>query len=246
MSVFATYFGANGWLLEFDGFRVLLDPWLKGTLSFPPGPWLIEGRLKKDLEIPSEIDLLLLTQGLADHTHLPTIKNLPNSTPVIASSSAARIVKDLGFQNIFPLKPSFCKKILDLSVQATAGAKVPSIENGYLINYLDFSLYIEPHGFLDESIKPRKLNAVITPIVDLGIPILGNFIKGQNVLPKLINLFDPEIILASTTGGDITYKGILGSLIKPNGTLFESFKEMATKNLLIEPILFHRYQLTKE
>ena len=36
MSLAATYLGANGWLLEFDQLRILVDPWLCGSLSFPP------------------------------------------------------------------------------------------------------------------------------------------------------------------------------------------------------------------
>ena len=28
----ATYYGANGWLLEFGCLRVLVDPWLTGAL----------------------------------------------------------------------------------------------------------------------------------------------------------------------------------------------------------------------
>ena len=67
MTLAATYLGANGWLLEFDALRVLVDPWLTGSLSFPPGDWLLKGELPHDRPIPESLDLLLLTQGLADH-----------------------------------------------------------------------------------------------------------------------------------------------------------------------------------
>ena len=36
MTLAATYYGANGWLLDFDGYRVLVDPWLRAALSSPP------------------------------------------------------------------------------------------------------------------------------------------------------------------------------------------------------------------
>ena len=45
MTLAATYYGANGWLLEFDDLCVLVDPWLRGSLSFPPGEWLLKGCL---------------------------------------------------------------------------------------------------------------------------------------------------------------------------------------------------------
>ena len=66
MSVKATYFGSSGWLIEFANFRVLIDPWLRGKLAFPPGPWLIEGKLKRDIEKPVDIDLILLDNILKD------------------------------------------------------------------------------------------------------------------------------------------------------------------------------------
>ncbi len=83
MSFSATYFGSSSWLIEFDKLRVLIDPWFTGTLEFPPGPWLIKGELSHEIKAPENLDLLLLTQGLADHAHQPTLKRLPNSLQVI-------------------------------------------------------------------------------------------------------------------------------------------------------------------
>ena len=60
----ATYYGANGWLLSFDGLRVLVDPWLTGPLQFPPGPWFFQGHLPHPWAVPARLDLLLLSQGL--------------------------------------------------------------------------------------------------------------------------------------------------------------------------------------
>ena len=64
MTLAATYYGANGWLLEFDDFRVLVDPWLRGSLSFPPGEWLLKGELPCERNVPEKLNLLLLTRGL--------------------------------------------------------------------------------------------------------------------------------------------------------------------------------------
>ncbi|MEB3246887.1 MAG: MBL fold metallo-hydrolase, partial [Synechococcus sp.] len=89
MTLAATYFGANGWLLEFDQLKVLVDPWLRGTLSFPPGAWLLKGELPEDRTVPDNLDLLLLTQGLADHAHPATLDLLPRDLPVIGSVAAA-------------------------------------------------------------------------------------------------------------------------------------------------------------
>ena len=60
MTIKATYYGANGWLIELDKTRILIDPWLNGDLTFPPGDWLIKGKLGKEIEVPKDVDLLLL------------------------------------------------------------------------------------------------------------------------------------------------------------------------------------------
>ena len=93
MALKATYYGANGWLIEFDKVRILIDPWLNGDLTFPPGDWLIKGKLSKEVEVPKDIDFLLLTQGQPDHTHPPTLGKINKAIPVVASEAATKIVK---------------------------------------------------------------------------------------------------------------------------------------------------------
>ncbi len=219
MTLKATYYGANGWLVEFDKIRILIDPWLNGELTFPPGDWLIKGELNNELIVPSNIDLLLLTQGQPDHAHPPTLLKLKKSIPVVASEAGSKIVSKLGFQEINSLKPGENFKFNKLNIQATSGASVPNLENGYIIDHNSESIYIEPHGFLDKNIKPRKVDLVITPLIDFSLPIIGKFIKGKTVLPELVKLFNPTTILASTTGGDITFTGIINKLIKIDGSV---------------------------
>jgi L-ascorbate metabolism protein UlaG (beta-lactamase superfamily) len=90
MTLATTYFGANGWLLEFDDLRVLVDPWLQGSLSFPPGGWMLRGELPEQRPAPDHLDLLLLTQGLADHAHPESLDLLPRTLPVIGSVAATQ------------------------------------------------------------------------------------------------------------------------------------------------------------
>jgi len=104
---------------------------------------------------------------------------------------------------------------------------VPQIENGYILEAHEGSFYIEPHGFLDNSIKPRKLDAVITPTKNLELPMLGPFVKGADVIPNLVELFNPNYILSSTTGGDAQFSGLLNSFIS-----FEEFKKSLDCNIL--------------
>ncbi len=234
----ATYYGANGWLIELEKTRILVDPWLNGDLTFPPGDWLIKGSLSNEIEVPKYIDFLLLTQGQPDHAHPPTLEKIDRRIPVIASQAASKVVSQIGFTKITTLKPGETFKNNNLNIKATSGASVPNIENGYIIDLGLDSIYIEPHGFLDKKIKPRNVDLVITPVIDFSLPIAGKFIKGKTVLPQLLKLFNPKIILASTTGGDINFTGLINNLIKVDGSVedISLFKHTSTKLINPEPL----------
>ena len=209
----ATYFGANGWLLEIADCRVLVDPWLTGPLVFPPGAWMLRGELPHPWPVPDNLDLLLLTQGLADHCHQPSLKLLPRNLPVVGSTAAGHVVKRLGFAHLETLKPGETCTVKGLNIEATAGAAVPNVENGYLLDWDGGSLYLEPHGVLDPTLASRNVDTVITPVIDLGLPLAGNFITGASVLPDLIQRFTPRKVLASTTGGGVTFSGLISPLL---------------------------------
>ena len=243
MSLAATYLGANGWLLEIGSLRILVDPWLRGMLSFPPGPWFLRGELGTEQPIPGDLDLLLLTQGLADHAHPATLRLLPRELPVIGSAAAARVVTSLGFTNVTRLKPGEGSQHHELAIRATAGAPVPHVENGYLLHHPEGQLYLEPHGFLDPSLPPQPLDAVITPMVDLGLPLAGSFVKGCSVVPDLVKRFQPRTILASTSGGDVRFEGALSSLLQMAGSAAETAQCLPAETRWLDSNPGERYQL---
>ena len=244
MTIKATYYGANGWLIELDKTRILIDPWLNGDLTFPPGDWLIKGELGKEVEIPRSIDYLLLTQGQPDHAHPPTLEKINKSIPVIASQAASNVVSKIGFTEINTLKPGEAFKKDNINIQATSGASVPNIENGYIIESGQDSIYIEPHGFLDKQIKPRNIDLLITPVIDFSLPLAGKFIRGKTVLPQLLKLFNPTTVLASTTGGDITFTGLINNLIKVDGSVEDKtlLKDSSTNLISPEPLKEYKFE----
>ena len=242
MAIKTIYYGANGWLIELAKRRILIDPWLNGDLTFPPGDWLIKGKLAGEIEIPRDIDFLLLTQGQPDHAHPQTLEKIDKGIPVIASPAASKVVRKIAFRNITTLKPGESFKNNNLLIQATSGASVPNIENGYIIDVGSDSIYIEPHGFLDKNIKPRNIDLLITPVVDFSLPIAGKFIKGKTVLPQLLKLFNPKTILASTTGGDIKFTGIINNLIKVDGSVDNISLIEGTNTRFINPEPLKEYE----
>ncbi len=214
MTFEATYLGSNGWFIKFKNTNLIIDPWLKGDLIFPPGEWFFKGSLDKEITIHKDIDIILLTQGLPDHCHIPTLEMLSKDIPIICPKSACGILEKIGFSSIKTLKPTEKTHQFNLSFQATAGAPVPQIENGYIVkDDEDNSFYIEPHGYLDENIDKQNLDAVITPTKNLQLPIVGSFVKGADVIPKLIKKFNPKFVLSSTVGGGAKYSGFLNNFI---------------------------------
>ncbi|KKZ14702.1 MAG: beta-lactamase [Candidatus Synechococcus spongiarum 142] len=248
----ATYFGANGWQLGFSDLNVLLDPWLVGPLCFGNSPWFFESRLPQDWLIPPVIDLVLLTQGLPDHAHPPTLKRLGRSIPVVGSVAAAQVARTLGFTQVTALAPGQSHQHPSgpgdhLTITATAGAAVPGQENGFLLQHPAGRLYVEPHGFLDPTLPPQTLDAVITPVVDLGLRLVGSFVRGQTVLPQLLERFQPRWVLASTSGGQMQSSGLLPKLLWSRGSIAAAtalLSSQAPQTQLLDPEPGHCYPLT--
>ena len=214
MTFEATYLGSNGWLIKFKRTNLIIDPWLKGDLTFPPGEWFFKGALEEEISLDEEIDIILLTQGLPDHCHAPTLEMFRKDIPIICPKSAVQTLEKIGFNTIKMLKPNEKTNQFNLSFEATAGAPVPQIENGYIVkDDQDNGFYIEPHGYLDENLNKQSLDAVITPTKNLELPLVGSFVKGADVIPKLISKFNPKYILSSTVGGDAKYSGFLNNFI---------------------------------
>ena len=213
MSFKATYLGSNGWLIEFTKTKIVIDPWLSGDLVFPPGEWFFKGSLDEDIPIPKDIDLILITQGLPDHCHIPSLKLFSKEIEIICPKSALKIFEELNFSSIKVIEPSERIFFRDIQIEATSGAPVPQIENGYIVENKEGGFYIEPHGYFDKTIISRKLDAVITPTKNLELPLVGSFIKGVDVINDLITCFNPSFILSSTVGGEAKFSGILNKFI---------------------------------
>lgn len=227
-TLIATYLGANGWLLDFGDLRVLVDPWFTGPLQFGPGAWLLKGELRSPQPVPERVDLLLLSQGLPDHCHPPSLALLPKDLMVVASFTAARQALRLGFKEVIPLAPGERFPEPPLTVIATAGAAVPQLENGWVLRHPAGNVYLEPHGFPDDDLPILPMTAVITPVLDVGLPVAGAFVRGRTALPELLRRYQPKTVLASTTGGDVRFSGLLSSLLRVEGSPEEAAAVVAS------------------
>jgi len=240
--MYLTYLDSNSWLLEMGDQNILIDPWLVGSLTFGNLDWLFKGSRSQDRPIPEKIDLILLSQGLEDHAHPPTLKQLNRDIPVVASTNAAKVVNQLNYQKVNSLAHGETFTLNgSVEITATPGSPIgPTlVENGYLVKQLDsgFTIYYEPHGYHSESLKKSApVNVVITPLINLSLPLIGPIIKGQENALQVAKWLQPEIMLPTAAGGDVIFEGLLNNFIKPEGTV-EDFRSLLQKHNIAAKVL---------
>jgi len=250
--MYLTWLDSNSWLIEMGDKRILLDPWLVGSLSFGNLTWLFEGKENTDRPIPENIDLILLSQGLPDHAHPPTLEKLDRTIPVVGSPGAAKVVEKMGYTQITALAHGETFTLADqVQIRAFPGSPVgPTlVENGYLLTDLEqhTKLYYEPHGYHSPTLKDMApVDVVITPIIDLKLPLLGSVIKGSASAVQAAEWLRPQIILPTAAGGDITFEGLLLSVLKAEGGADEVRSLLAQKQLstqVLEPEAWQRFEV---
>lgn len=250
--MYVTYLDSNSWLIEMGGQRILLDPWLVGDLVFGNAAWLFRGYRSQSRSIPENIDLILLSQGLEDHAHPPTLKELNHDIPVVASPNAAKVVDKLGYSQINSISHGeSCTIANKIKITAFPGSPIgPTlIENGYLIQDLSngTSLYYEAHGYHSPTLKEvAPIDVIITPIIDLQLPLLGSIIKGQSTALQAVEWLKPQIIMPTAAGGDISFEGLLVSILSSKGGMEEFSALIKEKNLntkVFEPKPWERCEL---
>jgi L-ascorbate metabolism protein UlaG (beta-lactamase superfamily) len=222
--MYLTWLDSNSWLIELGGTRILLDPWLVGDMTFGNLPWLFKGSRSRDRAIPDRLDLILLSQGLEDHAHPETLKRLDKSIPVVGSPSAAKVARSLGFTQVTTLCHGETFSLRNqVRISATVGSPIgPMVkENGYLLTALDTgtTLYYEPHGFHDPKLKEvASIDVAITPLVDLALPFAGSIIQGNRSGLELAQTVKPQVMIPTAAGGDVTFDGLLFSILKLVGS----------------------------
>ncbi|MEH2382148.1 MAG: MBL fold metallo-hydrolase [Nostoc sp.] len=240
--MFLTWLDSNSWLLEIGGKRILIDPWLVGSLIFSNLDWLFKGSRSQNRPIPDNIDLILLSQGLEDHAHPETLKLFDRSIKVVASPNAAKVVQQLGYSQVTTLAHGETFTLNNqVEIKAFPGSPVgPTlVENSYLLKELESGLtvYYEPHGYHSTQLKQAApVDVVITPFVDLTLPLVGSFIKGGNSALEVVRWLKPQVILPTAAGGDVAFEGLLMKLIQTKGSA-EEFRSLVEKNNLSTRVL---------
>ena len=251
-----TWLDVNSWQFDLAGRSILVDPWLLGDLVFGNASWLIRGIRPQPVPIPKTIDLLLLSQGLADHAHPETLDALDKSLPVVASAAGAKVATDKGFTDVTVLAPGQSYRLGDdVLIEALPVAQIGPLskENAYIITVLSTGLriYYEPHGYPDAGLDQRPpVDVAITPLVSLNLPVLGPVIRGGEGALELALKAKPQWLLPTADGGDVTYEGLVAKFLTAEGgpdvvrsqladanlsTVVKSLRPMETLTLDLKP-----------
>jgi len=236
-----TWFDANSWLIEAGDQRILVDPWLVGDLVFGGMDWLVRGVRKDpsnpkqsvDIEIPENIDLILLSQGLADHAHPETLASLDKTIPVVASPDGAQVAREHGFESVTEIDHGELLRLDGLEIQAFVGAPVGAFkkENGYVLTFLGGSdledgnpdrglrLYYEPHGYPDaERLKDvEAVDVAITPMADINLLTIAPVIRGGSAAVEIAELLNPQVMLPTAQNGRVAYEGLISTVLNESG-----------------------------
>jgi L-ascorbate metabolism protein UlaG (beta-lactamase superfamily) len=249
--MYITWLDNNSWLIEIGGQKILVDPWLVGSLSFNLD-WLFKASLRQERLITEKIELILLSQGLPDHTHIPTLKQLNHQIPVVASPNAAKVVRELGYLSVTSLAHGETFTLNNqIEIKAFPGSPIgPTlVENSYLLKELatGITLYYEPHGYHSPQLKQvAPVDVVITPTVDLALPLVGSIIRGTKNTLEVAKWLQPQVILPTAAKAETTYEGLLPQFLKDIGSAEElraAFQENNLTTQVMEPKPGDRFEL---
>lgn len=235
-----TWLDVNSWQFDLAGRRILVDPWLVGDLVFGNAPWLIRGMRPQPVAVPEGVDLLLLSQGLADHAHPDTLDILDKSLPVVASQAGAKVASDKGFTNVTALEPGQSYRLGEaVLIEALPGAPLGPLvqENAYILTELatGLRLYYEPHGYPAEQLEQLPpVDVAITPLVSLTLPLLGPVIRGGEGALELAQKAKPQWLLPTADGKTVTYEGVVAKLLQASGGAEVVRSQLAEAGLLTQ------------
>mmetsp|Transcript_16394 Transcript_16394/g.53374 ORF Transcript_16394/g.53374 Transcript_16394/m.53374 type:complete len:273 (+) Transcript_16394:261-1079(+) len=218
-----THTGVNGMIWETSTTRILVDPLVVGSLTFLNLPQLYSAKARGPppaAELLEEtFDAVVLTQGLPDHAHLPTLRAL-RPTTVYGPPSAEGVARCSG-------KPFRCLdhgqvvSIGDVTLRALPGALVgppwQKRENSILATTCDGrGVYYEPHGDYESDALLRQLQAdvdvLIAPATTQRIAGVFDLVKGNDNLDRAAKLLDVDVVV-DLPNGDVDADGLLAPLV---------------------------------
>ena len=194
-----------------SGVTVLVDPWLVGALTFGPPPLdaLYSGRKPSgELGIGAAAgsDVILLSQGLPDHAHEETLRQLDKRLPVVASPTGAAVARACGFTDVRSLAHGESCLVRGVRFTATPGALVgppwSTRENGFLVEdgTEGLLLYYEPHcdharDALAATLGGRRVDVAVLPVAAISLAGYPLVLGSPERVLDLLRLLMPAVLV---------------------------------------------------
>lgn len=181
------YIGQVGFLLNFGGLSVAIDPFLSDSLSrlpdFPPGMWVRNYPPPVVVSELSHLDLVLCTHDHMDHADPETLVGIAKAAPRCRFAGprlAVREMEHMGLpkSQLAVLNEGTPFKFHDLTVDPVAAAHEDYVTDkegfhrflGYLFHWQGITLF---HAG-DTIVTPRLFKALKPYAIDIGfLPING-------------------------------------------------------------------------
>ena len=207
----------NTWYLEFDGLKLLVDPWLEGTeVDF--FPWFnTQWHRTKPMDYANlpEYDAVLITQKYPDHFHKETLKKLKPALLIVPASIEKSIRKLLPDSTVVALGKKlavFEKNGVKIKFYPS-GRMIDPIYDAFLISDKKEAVFVASHGyFLAENTELQHTNikTLICPFNEFQLPFYlgGTISPGLKGILHLNEKLNPEYIVA-THDEDKHAKGIV-------------------------------------
>lgn len=260
-----THLEGNGQLWQANSgaaaVSLVIDP-LASQLDFGI-PWGYRAN-KKTLSEQATIDLIcdaqpshcLLTMGLDDHTHLPTIKKLLEKIPsleYVVAPSAEKKLMDAGVDSSFITvlrHGESCNLMEEVEVTAPPGALVGPPwqlrENGFLLRLNGtkekdddtLAIYYEPHAdVILDSLQKLKIRAdiIISPVTKQSLPAKvpkkGQFtlVYGGDRTLEIAEALGAQVIVP-LCNGVLDIEGPLATLVEASGNVQEFERLVEERN----------------
>eukprot|EP00931_Biecheleriopsis_adriatica_P079385 TRINITY_DN52791_c0_g1_i1.p1 TRINITY_DN52791_c0_g1~~TRINITY_DN52791_c0_g1_i1.p1 ORF type:complete len:338 (+),score=57.27 TRINITY_DN52791_c0_g1_i1:23-1015(+) len=251
-----TYIGVNTFSLHIGDKRLLVDPLLVGSLIFAGQTWAYKGSRRKEAldaaaaldprDVRNLFDAVLLSQGLPDHAHPETLKAMDRRVPIIANPSAAKICRQLGFEQVRIMSPGDSMQLGEhLKITALPGSVVgppwQEPENGWVFSDLregGLSVGTEPHGnflgprlgtsfkMLPQAPPGVTIDALLIPLTrtDIaGYPLVNGVPEALETLKQLQPV--PRFVLP-LNNTDIDSSGALTSAMSEEGSSKQFLEEL--------------------
>ncbi|NLR90125.1 MULTISPECIES: MBL fold metallo-hydrolase [Flammeovirga] len=215
----------NSWFLEFDGLRILVDPWLEGTevdfFTWFNTQWHRTAPVPYN-ELPA-FDVVLITQKYPDHFHHQTLEKLQPKLVIGPDSIQKDLMKLLPNTEFHALNKKQTKvnvKGIDVHFLPTR-RWIDPIYDAIVLSNGNESVYFMTHGFTLDQAHQEQLKEVgdcsllVTPFNLYKLPFfLGGVVSpGIKGVEHLCETIQPKVVVP-THDEDKYAKGIVSKFAK--------------------------------